>query len=118
MLVEAAYIELAQASNRDLFDEAMPLDFSEQAYQRLKRHKVPFSGALKLVGAGLPKPRSDDSLFVRVRDTKRDVLVRRFDAVRGKLTDRLRDLMEIRKKVEQVAQSGSTDQSVDVRLIR
>ena len=45
LLVDAAYVELARAANRDLFDEALPLDFSEQAYQRLKRHKVPFSGA-------------------------------------------------------------------------
>jgi SNF2 family DNA or RNA helicase len=117
LLVEAAYIELSQATIRDLFDEVLPLDFSEQAYQRLKRHKVPFSGALKLVGAGLPKPRSDDSLFVRLRETKRDALVRRFDAVRGKLTDRLRDLMELRKRLEQAAHAGKMDESAEVRLI-
>ncbi len=43
-LVEAAYIELALASHRDLFDEALPLDFSDAAFQRLKRHKVPLPG--------------------------------------------------------------------------
>jgi hypothetical protein len=101
LLVEAAYIELAQAMNRDLFDEAMPLDFSEQAYQRLKRHKVPFAGALKAVGAGLPRPRPEDTLFVRLRGQKRDVLTRRFDAIRGKLVERLTELMELRRSVEQ-----------------
>src|SRR5690606_13699246 len=45
LLVEAAYVELALAANRDLFDDPLPLDFSEQAFQRLKRHKVPFAGA-------------------------------------------------------------------------
>jgi SNF2 family DNA or RNA helicase len=117
MLVEAAFIELAQATNRDLFDEAMPLDFSEQAYQRLKRHKVPFSGALKAVGAGLPKPRSDDEIFLRLKELKRDALTRRFDAVRGKLADRLRDLMEHRRKLEQLGPAGLSDRAVDVQLI-
>jgi hypothetical protein len=48
-LIEAAYVELALAANRDLFDEALPLDFSEQAYHRLKRHKVPFAGAIMVL---------------------------------------------------------------------
>jgi SNF2 family DNA or RNA helicase len=93
LLLEAAYIELALAGNRDLFDEALPLDFSEQAYQRLKRHKVPFSGAMKLVGTGLPKPRSDNPQYLRLRESKKDLLTRRFDAIRAKMTDRLRELM-------------------------
>ena len=71
LLVEAAYVELALAANRDLFDDALPLDFSEQAYQRLKRHKLPFAGAMKLAGIGLPKPRPDDSLYLRFRESKK-----------------------------------------------
>jgi len=101
-LVEAAYIELALAANCDLFDEPLPLDFSEQAYQRLKRHKVPFTGALKVAGVGLPRPRPDDSSFLRLRESKRDILARRFDAIRGKLTDRLRELMDLRHKLQQL----------------
>lgn len=96
LLVEAAYVELALATNRELFDEALPLDCSEQAYQRLKRHKVPFAGAIKVAGTGLPRPRPDDPLFVRLSASRKDTLVRRFDAVRGKLTDRLRELIEAR----------------------
>lgn len=89
LLIEAAYIELALAANRALFDEALPLDFSEQAYQRLKRHKVPFAGALKIAGTRLPRPCPDDAPYLRYRDSKKDVLHRRFDAIRSKLTDRL-----------------------------
>ena len=117
LLVEAAYVELGQATNHDLFDEAMPLDFSESAYQRLKRHKVPFSGALKMVGDGLPIPRPDDSLFLRLRDSKRDVLTRRFEAIRGKLTDRLRELMELRKALEQRVRRAELHGEPDVQLI-
>jgi hypothetical protein len=102
LLMEAAYIELAQAMHPDLFDEAMPLDFSEQAYQRLKRHKVPFAGAVKTVGPVLPRPRSDDAVFLRLVDQKRDVLTRRFEAIRGKIGERLRELMELRKDKHQM----------------
>lgn len=95
LLVEAAYIELALATKRELFDEALPLDFSEAAYQRLKRHKAPFAGAMKMVGAGLPRPSADDMRFIRFRESKRDVLLRRFDAIRAKLGGRLSDLMGV-----------------------
>lgn len=95
LLVEAAYVELALATKRELFDEVLPLDFSEAAYQRLKRHKAPFAGAIKVVGVGLPRPSADDARFVRFRDSKRDVLLRRFDAIRAKLGGRLSDLMGI-----------------------
>jgi superfamily II DNA or RNA helicase len=101
LLVDAAYIELARAANRDLFDEDLPLDFSEQAYQRLKRYKAPFAGALKTVGTGLPKPRGDDASYLRWRDAKKDVLTRRFDAIRTRMNDRLRELMEAKKRMDQ-----------------
>jgi hypothetical protein len=117
LLVEAAYVELALAANRDLFDDALPLDFSEQAYQRLKRHKVPFSGAIKLVGTGLPKPRPDDSLYLRLRESKKDVLTRRFDAIRGKLIDRLGELMEARKKMEKSGLGAEAGGAVRLQLV-
>jgi superfamily II DNA or RNA helicase len=92
-LVEAAYIELAMAANPDLFDESLPLDFSEQAYQRLKRHRVPFAGALRIIGSDLPRPRADDAVYLRYRDLKRDGLQHKFQMVRSRLSDRLRDLV-------------------------
>jgi hypothetical protein len=92
LLVEAVYVELALAANRGLFDEGLVLDFSEEAYQRLKRHKVPFAGALRVAGTGLPRPRPDDPLYLRLRESKRDALMRKFEAVRSKMTDRLRQL--------------------------
>ena len=117
LLVDAAYVELALAANRDLFDEALPLDFSEQAYQRLKRHKVPFSGAIKLAGTALPKPRPDDSLYLRFRESKKDVLARRFDAIRSKMSDRLRELMEARSDIVPTTKSGGSGSTVALHLI-
>ena len=116
-LVEAAYIELALAANRDLFDEALPLDFSEQAYQRLKRHKVPFAGAMKLIGVGLPKPRSDDSIYLRFRETGKESLARRFDVIRGKVSDRLRDLIEARRRMEQAGGLLNSGDSFQYQLL-
>jgi hypothetical protein len=94
LLTQAAYIELAQAAVRDLFDEEeLPLDFSDQAYERLKRHKYPFSGALKQVGGRLPRPRPEDSFYLKMKASKRDVLTRRFEAIRTRLGDRLHQLV-------------------------
>ena len=85
---------LTQAAVRDLFDEEdMPLDFSDLAYERLKRHKYPFSGALKQVGDRLPRPRPEDSFYLKMKASKRDVLTRRFDAIRTRLGDRLHQLV-------------------------
>lgn len=117
LLVEAAYVELALATHRDLFDEALPLDFSDDAFQRLKRHKVPFAGAMKLAGANLPRPRPDDPLYVRLRESRKDVLVRRFDAIRGKLSDRLSALIDARTKSEQAKQFPQTSGTVAIGIL-
>jgi superfamily II DNA or RNA helicase len=116
LLVEAAYIELALAANRDLFDEGLVLDFSEQAYQRLKRHNVPFPGALKLAGAGLPVPRNDDPLYLHLRESNRDVLTRRFEAIRTKLGDRLRDLVEAKNSATRPNQPAAPAPACEIQV--
>ncbi len=94
LVTQAVCIELAQAANRDLFDaEQLPLDFSDQAYERLKRHKYPFAGALKQLDGPLPRPQPDDSFYLKMKASKRDVLTRRFDAIRTKLGERLHHLV-------------------------
>jgi hypothetical protein len=69
------------------------------------------------VRTGLPKPRPDDSLFLRLRDSKKDVLTRRFDAIRGRLIDRLGDLMEARRKMENSALAAEADGVVGIQVI-
>jgi len=41
------------------------------------------AGALKTVGSDLPPPRSDDAIYLRHRDTKRDGLQHRFQMIRS-----------------------------------
>ncbi len=95
LLLLAAYVELAQTANRGLFDEgeALPLDFSEQAIHRLRRHKIPFAGALKLVDVSELRPRSDDPKYIRLRDSYPDVLTRRFEATKFRLAELLSSLV-------------------------
>jgi SNF2 family DNA or RNA helicase len=99
LLLQAAYIELAQAANRGLFDEGedLPLDFSEETIRHLKRHKIPFAGALKLVDITGLRPREDDPKYIRLRDSYPDVLTRRFDAIKIKLGELLRQLVQAQR---------------------
>jgi superfamily II DNA or RNA helicase len=96
LLLQAAYIELAQTAKRGLFDEGddLPIDFSDQAIRRLKRHKIPFAGALKLVDISDIRPRPDDPNYIRLRDSYPDVLVRRFETTKVKLGDLLGQLVQ------------------------
>ena len=106
LLLVAAYVELAKSANRGLFDEgeAIPLDFSEETIRRLKRHKIPFAGALKLVDVSGLRPRSDDPTYVRLRDGYPDVLMRRFEAIKLKLGDLLGQLVQ----AQHVSLTGTT----------
>jgi len=107
LLTQAAYIELAQAAVRDLFDEDdMPLDFSDQAYERLKRHKYPFSGALKQVGGRLPRPRPEDSFYQKMKAANRDVLTRRFEAIRTRMGERLHQFVAAKQAGEPSGPTG------------
>ena len=99
LLLQAAYIELAQTANRGLFDEGedLPLDFSNEAIRRLKRHKIPFAGALKLVDVSDMQPRPEEPKYIRLRDSYPDVLTRRFDATKVKLCETLGQLVQAQK---------------------
>ena len=79
-----------------MFDELedLPLDFSEEAIRRLKCHKIPFAGALKLVDVSDLRPRSNDPNYMRLRDSYPDVLTRRFEVTKVKLGEILRQLVK------------------------
>ena len=87
----------------------MPLDFSEEAIRRLKRHKIPFAGALKLVDVSDIRPQSDDPKYVKLRDSYPDVLTRRFEATKLKLGDLLGQLVQAqRNAVGDLSVTGSS----------
>jgi hypothetical protein len=81
------------------FDEGeeIPLDFSDQAIRRLKRHSVPFAGALKLVDICDLRPCPEDPDYIRLRDSYPDVLTRRFEAIRIKLGELLGQLVQAQR---------------------
>ncbi len=70
------------------------LSFSQQAIRHLKRHKIPFTGALKLVEVSDMQPRPGDPKFIRLRDSYPDVLTRRFEAAKLKLGEVLGQLVQ------------------------
>ena len=111
LLQEAAYVELARAYQRDLFDQSMPLEFSLQTYEHLRQQKVPFAGAMRLVGDCLPSLRPDDTLYLKLRDARKDVLTRRFEGVRARLIEGLRQLVDIRKLAADSHESGAAAQT-------
>ena len=112
LLLEAAYIDLARAAQRDLFDDQTPMDFSPQAYENLKRHKVPFAGAIRVVGADMPAPRPEDPFFQKMRNARKDVLTRRFEGVRSRLVERLRELMSLRQAATAEVERRATQKPV------
>jgi superfamily II DNA or RNA helicase len=93
LLLQTAYVELALASSAGLYDEQLPVDFSAQAIVRLKRHGIPFKGAMRVVSIDGLQPSPDDDGYRRLTECKRDVLQRRFDSVRRKLSDVLTALV-------------------------
>jgi superfamily II DNA or RNA helicase len=95
LLIQAAYVELAIAAKPELFDDAPPLDFSEEAVRRLARHKYPFAGALRLVNPGDLCPRSDDHFYCRLCEFPRSTLTKRFEAIRDRLGETLQQLAEV-----------------------
>jgi hypothetical protein len=99
LLLQAAYIELAQTANRGFFDEVedLPLDFSDQAIRRLKGHKIPFAGALKLVDVSDMQPRPDVPKYINLRDRYPDILTRRFESIKTRLGDILAQLVQARQ---------------------
>lgn len=106
LLAEAALADLAKATQPDLFEDQAPVDFSEQAYVNLRRHGVPFPGALRIAGVDLPKPEPDDQTFLHLKGLRRDTLVRRFDALKSRLSERLRDYVALRGASKPVADDG------------
>ncbi|MBE3070348.1 MAG: hypothetical protein IMZ66_08940 [Planctomycetes bacterium] len=94
LLLQSAYVELAIAAKPELFDDAPPLDFSEQAVRRLARHKYPFAGALRLVNPGDLCPRSDDHFYRRLCESPRSALTKRFEAIRDRLGETLQRLAD------------------------
>ena len=101
-MTQAAYIELAQAANRDMFDEEdLPLDFSEHGLRAAEAAQVPIRRRPES-GWRRPAPArgGEDPFYLKMKAAKRDVLTRRFEAIRTRLGERLQQLVAAKQASE------------------
>ncbi|GIW85194.1 MAG: hypothetical protein KatS3mg107_0854 [Gemmataceae bacterium] len=108
MLREAVYVKLALAAYHGIGDEGFVLDFSETAYQQLKRWGIPFPGALRVAGTALPRPRPDDPLYLRLREFSKDALQRRFNAISLRIKRRLYQLRSLQDDFAAITKTDAT----------
>jgi hypothetical protein len=87
-LLQAAYIELAQASVDGIF-AGNGAGFTVEAVRNLRRHKIPFAGALKVVSVDGMTLSASDPRYVKFTQTRRDLLDRRFEAMKGRIAELL-----------------------------
>jgi hypothetical protein len=93
LLVQAAYVDLAKVAADGLFAADGTAGFTSETVSRLRRHKVPFSGALKVVPLDGLALSPTDPRYLLLAQTRRDVLERRFDAIKVRLGEVLTQYM-------------------------
>jgi hypothetical protein len=108
LLRENIYVKLALAAYHGIWDEGFVLDFSEKAYQQLKRWGIPFPGALRVAGTDLPRPRPDDSLYLRLQECSKDALQRRFNAISLRIKRRLHQLRSLQDDFAAITKTDAT----------
>lgn len=116
LLSEAAYIELAKAAQPDLFDDLPTPEFSPVVIQNLRRHGYPFRGALAAVSLAGLSPRSDDPLYLRILNRRRDALERRFEGIKAKLKDAPSRLVVARKATSASKDGVAQPTQIEVRV--
>ncbi len=92
LLLRAALVELALGQRPSMFGEHLPSAFSEQAVIGLKRHKYPFAPLLALVGAGGLTPSPADPFYVDVQNEPEDALRRRFEQLKARAGELVKQL--------------------------
>jgi hypothetical protein len=103
LLLRAAMIELAIAEQPDLLSEqGVPFEFSEEAVLRLGRRGYPFSGLLRSVDMLGLRPSPADPFFADVRSESREVLRRRFEEIRKRGGEILREVVATAKGASRV----------------
>jgi len=93
LLVQAALIELATAQQPDMFEgEALPIAFTEEAISGLKRHGYPFAPLLTIVSTEGLRPSPTDPFYGDLQGRPRELLKRRFSAVKEDMEEVLERL--------------------------
>jgi superfamily II DNA or RNA helicase len=89
-LLQAAYVELARTAEEGMFASDGGAGFSLESVRRLRCHKYPFAGALKLVSIDELILSPADPKYQRITQARGNTLDRRFESIRN----RLRELLE------------------------
>ncbi len=108
LLREAVYVELVLAVYHGIINEGFVPNFSEKAYQQLKRRGIPFPGALSVVGTDLPRPRPDDPLYLRLQEFSKEALQRRFKGISSRITRRLHQLRSLQGQLAAMTKTNAT----------
>lgn len=93
ILLQAALVEIARGQRPNLFDQALPWEFSEQAISGLKRHKHPFAPLLRLVDITGLSPSPADSFYLGIQNESDEMLRRRFEQLRLQASDLVKQLV-------------------------
>jgi superfamily II DNA or RNA helicase len=96
VLLRAALVELALGQRPDLFRGApLPWEFSEEAVRGLRRHKYPFAPLFHLVETAGLTPLPTDPYFIGCQSESVDVLRRRFEQLRLRAVELVKQLAPI-----------------------
>jgi superfamily II DNA or RNA helicase len=95
LLVQAAYVDLARAAADGLFGADGTAGFTPETISRLRRHKVPFAGALKKIPVDGLTLSPTDPRYVSIAQARRDGLDRRFEAIKTRLAEVLTQYMSV-----------------------
>ena len=90
--------------------------FSVETVRRLRRHKFPFAGALKAVIVDDVHLSATDPKYVKLAQSRRDQLDRRFEAIKGRLAELLPQYVEFVARKGKKDSEGLANQTVCIAV--
>jgi hypothetical protein len=108
LLLQAAYVELLKAESDGIFATDAVAGFTLETVRRLRRHKFPFAGALKVVAIDGLRPTPADPKYQRLAQTRPDQLDRRFQSIKSRLGELLPQYVEAAAHVGRAFEGGAS----------
>lgn len=92
LLLQAAFVELMLAQRQLGDDQDLPLDFSDRAVLRLRRHGYPFAGLLRIVDVTDLELSGAAPFYLKIQSDTPESLNRRFAELRTRIAEVLQRL--------------------------
>jgi hypothetical protein len=118
LLLQAAYVELAKTAAEGIFAGDSGAGFSIESVRRLRRHKVPFAGSLKVVTVDGLRLSATDPKYVKLAQSRSDQLDRRFEAIKNRLAELLSQFVAFTAKTAEGASEVSPTQAVRIAIFQ